>query len=75
MYYGEYFDHLLSWWPHRDDENVLFMKYEDMKKDLSAAVSQVASFIGADISNDVIGKIADMTSFDKMKSDNTANYS
>ena len=43
--YGNYFDHLLSWWPHRDDENVLFMKYEDMKKDLPAAVSQVASFI------------------------------
>ena len=52
--YGNYFDHLLSWWSHRDDENVLFMKYEDMKKDLPAAVSQVASFIGADISSDVI---------------------
>ena len=75
VYYGNYFDHLLSWWPHRDDKNVLFIKYEDMKKDLPAAVSQVASFIGADISSDVIGKIADMTSFDKMKSDNTANYS
>ena len=51
------------------------MKYEDMNKDLPAAVSQVASFIGADISSDVIAKIAGMTSFDKMKSDNTANYS
>ena len=55
--YGNYFDHLLSWWPHRDDENVLFIKYEDMKKDLPAAVSQVASFIGANTSSDVIGKI------------------
>ena len=73
--YGNYFDHLLSWWPHRDDENVLFIKYEDMKKDLPAAVSQVASFIGADVSSDVIAKIADVTSFDEMKSDNTANYS
>ena len=73
--FGDYIDHLLSWWPHRDDENVLIMKYEDMKKDLPAAVSQVASFIGANISSDVIAKIAALTDFDTMKKDATANYS
>ena len=71
MNFGNYFDHLLSWWPHRDDKNVLFMKYEDMKKDLPAAVSQVALFIGADISSDVIAKISTLTDFDSMKKDTT----
>ena len=71
--FGNYFDHLLSWLPHKDDKNVLFLKYEDMKRDLSGAVFQIASFIGADLSRDVITKIADLTSFDKMKEDNTAN--
>ena len=73
--FGNYFDHLLSWWPHRDDENVLFMKYEDMKKDLPAAVSQVASFMGADISSDVIAKIATLTDFKSMKKESTAHRS
>ena len=25
-------DHVLSWWKHRDDPNLLFLKYEDMHK-------------------------------------------
>ena len=39
LYFGNYFDHLVSWWPHRNDENMLFLKYEDMKKNLPQAVS------------------------------------
>jgi hypothetical protein len=74
-YFGNYFDHVLSWWPHREDKNVLFMKYEDMKKDLPAAVAKVASFIDADISADTVARIADMTSFEKMKADKSANFS
>ena len=50
-------------------------KYEDMKKDLKPAISQIAAFIGANISGDIIAKIADLTGFEKMKDDNTANYS
>jgi hypothetical protein len=74
-FYGNYFDHVLSWWPHREDQNVLFMKYEDMKKDLPAAVAKVASFIGADISAETVAKITDMTSFKKMKADKSTNFS
>lgn len=32
VFYGSWFDHVLSWWRHKDDENVLFLKYEEMKK-------------------------------------------
>ena len=28
LYYGNHFDHLLSWLPHKDDKNVLFLTYE-----------------------------------------------
>ena len=43
MAFGDYSDHVLSWWAHRDDRNVAtFLKYEDMKKDLPVAVVQMA---------------------------------
>ena len=25
-------DHVLGWWKHKDDPNVLFLKYEDLQK-------------------------------------------
>ena len=33
-----YFDHLVSWWPKRNNPNVLFFLYEDMLEDLESAV-------------------------------------
>ncbi len=46
-----------------------------MKKDLPQAVSQVALFLGADLSSHTVSKIADLSSFEKMKKDNTVNFS
>ncbi len=73
--FGDFFDHVLSWWHHKEDDNILFLFYEDMKKDLKAAVSRVARFIEVDVSDVQISEIAAMTTFDSMKNDNTANYS
>lgn len=41
-----YWPHVLSWWQHRQDENVLFLCYEQMKKDLPRTVRRIADFIG-----------------------------
>ena len=71
--FGNYFEHLQSWWPHRNDPNTLFLRFEDMKKNLCQAISQIASFIGTDLSDEIVAKIADLTSFEKMKDDKTAN--
>ncbi len=73
--FGNYFDHLLSWVPHKDDPNVLFLKYEDMKKDLAQAVTQIAAFLDVNLSEEVLSKIAGLASFKEMSKDNTANYS
>ncbi|KAL3219891.1 hypothetical protein MRX96_005650 [Rhipicephalus microplus] len=45
--YGDYFDHLLSWYDHRNDPNVLFLTYEDLKKDPTTSVLRIADFLGA----------------------------
>ena len=43
-----YFQHLVSWWPKRNDPNVLMLTFEDMLEDLESAVRAVASFMGID---------------------------
>lgn len=34
-----------EWYPHRLDENVLWLHYEDLKEDLSACVRIIAEFL------------------------------
>ncbi|GIY84188.1 sulfotransferase 1C2A [Caerostris darwini] len=43
--YGDYFDHLLGWYEHRNDPNVLFLTYEEMKADTEAVILRMASFV------------------------------
>lgn len=45
---GDYFDHLSSWYPHRNDHNVLFVRYEDLKLDTKSWVLTVADFLGTE---------------------------
>uniref|UniRef100_A0A1E1XD78 Putative sulfotransferase n=1 Tax=Amblyomma aureolatum TaxID=187763 RepID=A0A1E1XD78_9ACAR len=44
--YGDYFDHLLSWYEHRHDQNVLFFTYEQLKNDTDAWTLKIADFLG-----------------------------
>ena len=43
---ASYFHHLASWWPHRNDPNVLLVFYEDLKEYYESSVHSVAEFIG-----------------------------
>lgn len=42
---GDYFDHVLSWYAHRDDPNVLMIHYEDMKASPRELVLKIAKFL------------------------------
>ncbi len=41
----DYWHHLASWWPHRNDPNVLLLCYEHMSRDLETTVRRVAEFL------------------------------
>ena len=73
--YGNYFDHVLNWWAHRNDKNVLFMKYEDMKRDLWSAVSKITEFAGFNLDKETISEVVSKSSFESMKDDPLVNYS
>ena len=61
-----YFLHLLSRWEHRNDPNVLFLFFEDMKDDLEGVVRIVSDFMGIN-EQERIQKAVEMSSFEFMK--------
>lgn len=71
--YGDYFDHLMSWYPHFKDSNVCFTTYEDMKRDINGVIFKLAAFLGKEyidaIKEDasVLNNIARFSGFDYMK--------
>jgi hypothetical protein len=53
MWFGTWTDHVKGWWARAQREpNVLFLSFEDMKKDLPSIVRQVATFLGVAPLND-----------------------
>ncbi|XP_070555617.1 sulfotransferase 1C4-like [Ptychodera flava] len=67
--FSQWGPHVLEWWHRRHENNVLYVKYEDMKKDPTVGVRTIAEFIGKDLSPEIIDKIANYCSIEKMKVD------
>lgn len=44
--YGNALDHMIKFWKHRKESNILYLKYEDMKRDLATTIRKCADFIG-----------------------------
>ncbi|XP_078367428.1 sulfotransferase 1C2-like, partial [Oculina patagonica] len=66
-------NHVLDWWKHKDNPNVLFLKYEDLQKDLSSHVRIIANFLNKPLSDDLISRIAEQCTFSGMKK-NASSY-
>ncbi|KAL9974589.1 hypothetical protein ACROYT_G011642 [Oculina patagonica] len=72
--YNLWNDHVLGWWKHKDDPNVLFLTYEDFKKDLLSHVKMIANFLNKPLSDDLVSRIAEQCTFSGMEK-NPASYS
>ncbi|CAI9109365.1 OLC1v1009176C1 [Oldenlandia corymbosa var. corymbosa] len=46
--YGPFWDHMLGYWEAsiKDSNKVLFLKYEDLKRDINSFVKKIAEFMG-----------------------------
>ena len=75
LVHGSHFDMQLSWWKYRDDPRFLVVKYEDMLDDPKKAILQVADHLNKKLSDDLLQKIVERTSFKFMKSHPMLNYS
>ena len=71
--HGSWFDFNLSWWNTRQHGTTFFCTYEDMHYNCKKVVQDLSSFLGKDITEDMIEKIVDHTSFGKMKDNAMVN--
>ena len=56
-----------GYWRVRDRENVLFLTYEEMKRDLPGTVRRIAAFLNVALSEDEQNAVTRQASFDRMK--------
>jgi len=64
MWWTAWPDHVESWWQRSQQHpNVLFVHYEDLKRDLAGGIRRVAAFLGFPLTNAQVAKIADKASF------------
>jgi hypothetical protein len=69
MWWGTWTDHVNGWWKRAQEEkNVLFVYFEDMKKDLPAMIRRVAFFLGvAPLTEPEVADIAHKCGFQYMQ--------
>ncbi|CAH1783425.1 unnamed protein product [Owenia fusiformis] len=65
---GSWFTHVRDWWKkEKENPNVLFLTYEQSKRDLERTVKRISEFLGRNLASDVIQSIVDQCSFNVMK--------
>lgn len=58
---------MLEFYVQLKDDNMLFVKYEDMKNDLPAVINQVAKFLNKQLNDEEISQLEEYLSFASMK--------
>ena len=69
MWWGTWTEHVQGWWARaQQQDNVLFVYFEDMKRDLAGVVQRVAAFLGeAPLSESELANVVEKCSFDYMQ--------
>ncbi|KAH7547713.1 hypothetical protein JRO89_XS14G0005800 [Xanthoceras sorbifolium] len=68
--YGPFFDHVLQYWLEslKKPQKILFLKYEELKRDPRGEVKRLASFLGRTFLNeDEVEKVVWRSSLDRLK--------
>jgi len=68
-----FFSHVLEAWQQRHHPNMLFLFYEDMKRDLPGTLRRVASFLGKSLTDEQVSQLVHHLSFENMRNNDYAN--
>ncbi|KAM8809577.1 amine sulfotransferase-like [Eudromia elegans] len=71
---SSWLDHVTGWYSHAQEFNILFLTYEEMKKDLRSAVLKICNFLGRKLSEKDVESVVRQATFENMRKDPRANY-
>lgn len=63
----------MKFWESRHQDNILFLMYEDMKRDQSAAIRKTAEFLGKSVTEEQIAGLCEHLKFSKMAANPAIN--
>lgn len=70
---GNWFDHVLSWWLHEGDDDLLFLTYEDLLLDFDDQVRRLAGFLQIPIDDALLDAVRQQSTFEHMKDSSFAD--
>uniref|UniRef100_A0A8C6UH34 Sulfotransferase n=1 Tax=Neogobius melanostomus TaxID=47308 RepID=A0A8C6UH34_9GOBI len=73
--WGSWYDHVKGYWVEKEERNILYLFYEEMKENPRREVERIMRYLDLSLSDDVISRIVELTSFKSMKENPMSNYS
>ena len=73
MIYTPFFPHVLDAWNKRHHPNLLFIFYEDLKRDLRGQLEKMATFLGKDLSQDQLDRSREHLKFENIEKNEAVN--
>ncbi|XP_078051833.1 sulfotransferase 2, partial [Augochlora pura] len=70
---GSYWDHVLKFWSMRNNGNLLFLTYEEMKKNQAEAIRRTVEFLGKSVTDEQIKGLCEHLEFSKMSANPAIN--
>ena len=71
---GSWFDHVLSWWRHRDASNILFITYEELLRNFDTTLIKLYEFLDYPYTDELIRVVREKSTFDYMKKMTFSNH-
>ncbi|MDH5326409.1 MAG: sulfotransferase domain-containing protein [Gammaproteobacteria bacterium] len=65
--YPVWYHNVRSWWPYRAHPRLLWLRYEDLKRDLNKAIDSILAYLGWTLDGDKRERILQLCSFEWMK--------
>ncbi|XP_001364522.1 sulfotransferase 1A2 isoform X1 [Monodelphis domestica] len=72
--YGSWYQHVSEWWELTKRHPILYLFFEDMKKDPKREILKITEFLEKPLPEDILDRIVQQTSFKKMRENPMTNY-